>query len=68
MTGRSEYLANYGYFDREPDGRLSGVVLTVYGPRKDGKYAVTHHYGSGKRINKVYSTDQLDAEIAKVTK
>jgi len=56
----------YGSFDREADGRLSGHVLHVSGPRRDGKYTVQHHFGSGKRINKLYTREQLLAEIAKI--
>lgn len=58
----------YGEFTKEADGRLSGHVITVNLVRKDGKYAVTHAFAtSGRRINKVYTKEQLDAEIEKVT-
>ena len=56
----------YGKFDKEPDGRLSGHVLWVSAPRRDGKIPVQHTFGSGKRINKLYTPEQLAAEIAKI--
>ncbi len=57
----------YGQFTKEPDGRLSGHVITVNSVRKDGKYAVTHAFASsGKRINKVYTKEQLDEQISKI--
>jgi hypothetical protein len=56
----------YGEFNEEKDGRLSGHVLTITGKRKDGKYTVTHAWGSGKRINKIYTTEQLQFEVFKM--
>lgn len=57
----------YGQFTKEPDGRLSGHVIIVNSVRKDGKYAVTHAFASsGKRINKVYTKEQLDEQISKI--
>ena len=58
----------YGQFTTESDGRLSGHVMTITGKRKDGKYTVTHAYGSGKRINKIYTSEQLFDEVAKFEK
>ena len=57
--------SQYGNFTKEPDGRMSGVILSIK-PRSDGKYSVAHCYGSGKRINKIYSQSQLEAEISKI--
>jgi len=58
--------STYGKFTKEADGRMSGHVIYVYAPRRDGKYPTQHHFGSGRRINKLYSKDQLLAEIAKL--
>jgi hypothetical protein len=55
----------YGDFTTEKDGRLSGHVLHIKSIRKDGKFCVTHSFGSGKKINKIYTHDQLQNEIAK---
>jgi hypothetical protein len=57
----------YGEFNQENDGRLSGHVLTINGVRRDGKYSVTHSFGSGKRINKIYTQEQLTEQINKLT-
>ena len=53
----------YGEFNQENDGRLSGHVITVNNIRKDGKFSVTHSFGSGKRINKIYTKEQLTKEL-----
>ena len=55
----------YGSMNRESDGRLSGHEMRIYGLRKDGRYTVTHFFGSGKRINKIYTLEQLTAEVEK---
>ena len=55
----------YGAMTRQADGRLSGHTMRIYGLRKDGRYTVTHFFGSGKRINKLYTLEQLTAEITK---
>jgi hypothetical protein len=60
------FKQSYGEFTTEKDGRLSGHVLTITGKRKDGKYSVTHAYGSGKRINKIYTVEQLQFEVFKM--
>jgi hypothetical protein len=57
-----------GEFKTEKDGRLSGHVITITSLRKDKKYNVTHAYGSGKRIKKIYTGDQLAFEIEKLEK
>ena len=57
-----------GEFKTESDGRLSGHVITITSLRKDKKYNVTHAYGSGKRIKKIYTGDQLAFEIEKLEK
>lgn len=57
----------YGEFNQEKDGHLSGHVLTINGIRRDGKYSVTHSFGSGKRINKIYTQEQLTERINKLT-
>ena len=57
----------YGEFNQELDGRLSGQVITVNNIRKDGKFSVTHSFGSGKRINKIYTQEQLAEQIEKFT-
>jgi hypothetical protein len=55
----------YGQFTNELDGRVSGHVLHIKSIRKDGKFCVIHSFGSGKKINKIYTHDQLQNEIAK---
>ena len=57
----------YGEFNQEKDGRLSGHVLTINDIRRDGKFSVTHSFGSGKRINKIYTKEQLSEQIEKFT-
>jgi hypothetical protein len=61
------YIFNqhYGKLTTEPDGRLSGHMMTITGKRKDGKYTVTHAFGSGKRIKKIYTPEQLFDEVEK---
>jgi hypothetical protein len=58
---------SYGEFTHEADGRLSGQVLTINNIRSDGKFSVTHAFGSGKRINKIYTQEQLMEQIDKFT-
>ena len=58
---------SYGEFNQEKDGRLSGQVLTINNIRSDGKFSVTHAFGSGKRINKIYTKEQLAEQIEKFT-
>jgi hypothetical protein len=67
-TGESMIIfkTHYGEFSLEQGGRLSGHTMEITGKRKDGKYMVTHAFGSGKRIRKVYTTEQLILEIAKL--
>jgi hypothetical protein len=60
------FKQTYGEFTEEKDGRLSGHVLTITGKRKDGKYTVTHAFGSGKRIKKIYTAEQLQWETFKM--
>ena len=61
-------MANtYGNFTKEDDGHVSGHVLTIKTIRKDGKFTVTHSYGSGKQINKIYTKEQLQEQISKFT-
>jgi len=62
------FKQTYGQFPTEKDGRLSGHVLTITGKRKDGKYTVTHAWGSGSRLKKIYTTEQLQWEIFKMEK
>ena len=57
----------YGNFTKEQDGHVSGHVLTIKSIRKDGKFTVTHSFGSGKQINKIYTYDQLQDQISKFT-
>lgn len=57
----------YGEFTHESDNRLSGHIMTIKDIRKDGKFSVIHAYGSGRRINKIYTQEQLTAEIEKFT-
>ncbi len=59
------FKQTYGSFTTEQDGRLSGQVMTITGKRRDGKYMVTHAFGSGKRINKIYTVDQLIEQVEK---
>lgn len=59
------FKSNYGSFHYEADGRVSGHIMTITGKRKDGKYMVTHAFGSGKRIRKVYTPDQMLTEALK---
>lgn len=60
------FKQTYGEFTEEKDGRLSGHTLTITGKRKDGKYTVTHAWGSGKRLNKIYTTEQVQWELFKM--
>ena len=62
-----KFNKTYGEFNQENDGRSSGHVLTINGVRRDGKYSVTHSFGSGKRINKIYTQEQLTERINKLT-
>lgn len=64
----ARYQQVYGKLDTEAGGRLSGTMLYVGQLRRDGKYPVTHVFGSGKRIQKLYTAEQVDEQIAKVTK
>jgi len=57
----------FGEFDYQADGRLSGHVMTINSIRRDGKFSVTHAFGNGKRINKIYTQEQLDEQIEKFT-
>ena len=60
------FKQSYGEFTYERDGRLSGHTITITGKRKDGKYTVTHAYGSGNRINKIYDSEQLFDQVQKI--
>jgi len=60
------FKQTYGKFTTEADGRLSGHVMTITGKRRDGKYTVTHAFGSGKRIKKIYTPDQLFTEASRL--
>lgn len=60
-------INTYGNFTKEDDGHVSGHVLTIKTIRKDGKFTVTHSYGSGKQINKIYTKEQLQEQISKFT-
>lgn len=55
----------FGSFNQEKDGRLSGHIMRIDSVRKDGKYCVTHLFGSGKTIKKIYSEEKLKEEISK---
>lgn len=55
----------YGEFKTEIDGHVSGHVLHIKSIRRDGKFTVTHSFGSGKKINKIYTKDQLLDQIAR---
>ena len=68
MTDIVIFKQSYGEFTTEKDGRLSGTVLIIKGKRKDGKYSVTHAYGSGKRIKKIYTVEQLQWVIFQMQK
>lgn len=57
----------FGEFNYQTDGRLSGHVMTINNIRRDGKFSVTHAFGSGKRINKIYTQEQLNEQIEKFT-
>ena len=59
------FKSQYGSFTTEADGRQSGHVMTFTGKRSDGKYTVTHAFGSGKRIRKIYTPDQMLTEALK---
>lgn len=59
------FKQTYGSFTTEKDGRLSGQVMTITGKRRDGKYTVAHAFGSGKRINKIYTFEQLLEQVEK---
>jgi len=57
----------YGNFTKEQDGHISGHVLAIKSIRKDGKFCVTHSFGSGRKINKIYTLEQLQEQISKFT-
>lgn len=59
------FKSHYGEFTLEEGNRLSGHTMEITGKRKDGKYMVTHAFGSGKRIRKVYTPEQMLIEAAK---
>ena len=59
------FKTHYGEFTIEQGNRLSGHTMEITGKRKDGKYMVTHAFGSGKRIRKIYTPQQMLAEAAK---
>lgn len=65
MTNIVIFKQTYGTFTTEHDGRVSGHVMTITNKRRDGKYSVTHAFGSGKRINKIYTPDQLFEQVKK---
>jgi hypothetical protein len=61
------FKQSYGEFTTEKDGRLSGTVMTITGKRKDGKYSVSlMPLVQCKRINKIYTTEQLQFEVFKM--
>jgi hypothetical protein len=46
----------YTNVTQEPDGRASGITITVGHPRRDGKIPCTHVYAtSGRVLRKAYS-------------
>jgi hypothetical protein len=45
------------------DDSLSGNTLTIKGKRKDGKYSVIHTQYNGKRLNRIYTVEQLQWAI-----
>jgi hypothetical protein len=59
------FKQTYGEFTAEADGRQSGHMMTITGKRSDGKYMVTHAFGSGKRIKKIYTPEQMYVEALK---
>jgi hypothetical protein len=60
-------MKEYGKFNKESDGRISGHVMRVGEARRDGKFPVTHHFASsGKMIKKVYTLEKLNEEIQKI--
>jgi hypothetical protein len=59
------FKQTYGSMTTEADGRLSGHTMTITGKRSDGKYMVTHVFGSGKRVRKVYTPEQMFVEASK---
>lgn len=62
-------IGTHGAFDHESNGRLSGTIITIHRPRRDGKYPVTYAFGtSGKRINKLYTLAQCESAIATIAK
>jgi len=66
---RMNVIGTHGKFNRENDGRLSGTVFTVFRPRRDGKFPVEYAFGtSGKRIKKLYTLEQCQAEIERLNK
>lgn len=63
MNNMTVFKSVYGSMNRQADGRLSGHEMRIYGVRKDGRYTVTHFFGSGKRINKIYTLEQLTEQV-----
>jgi hypothetical protein len=62
------FKQQYGEFTTEKNGRLTGSTLTIKGKRKDGKYSVIHATGSGKRVTKIYTVEQLQWVIFQMEK
>ena len=61
-----DVIGTHGQFTYEQDGRLSGTVITINRPRRDGKFPVTYTFGtSGRRISRLYTLEQCRAAIAK---
>jgi hypothetical protein len=56
-------IGTHGKFERESDGRLSGTVITIHRPRRDGKFPVDYAFGSGKRVSKLYTLAQCEEAI-----
>jgi hypothetical protein len=65
-----DVIGTHGHFEMERDGRLSGMVLTIGRPRRDGKFPVVYTFAGGpygRRIRKFYTLEQCEAAIAKLS-
>ena len=57
---------SYGSIDRQPQGHYNGHILHVKSLRRDGKFACTHVFGSGKRINTIQTAASVELDIKRI--
>lgn len=59
-------LKSYGNIERQPQGHYAGHVIHVRQLRRDGKYACSHIFGSGRKINTVQTAESLQLDIERL--